>query len=134
MSPGPPVAESPQKLFDAAYSDYTAGQYELAISGFQAFIRSFPKSDLADDAEVYICNAYLNDHKDQQAVDACDLAIRTYPNGNAIPQAYYRKGLALSNLKNQAGAREAWETIVQKFPDSNEATLARQGLARIRRP
>jgi TolA-binding protein len=132
----PPVVigDSPQRIFDAAYADYTAGQYDLAITGFTEFIRAFPRHDLADDAQVYICNAYLNEHKDQQAVDACDLAIRTYPNGNAIPQAYYRKGLALSNLRNPAAAREAWETLVKNFPDSGEASLARQGLDRLRRP
>jgi TolA-binding protein len=128
------LGESPTKMFDAAYSDYTAGQYDLAVTGFKEFIRAFPRHDLADDAQVYICNAYLNDHKDQQAVEACDLAIRTYPAGNAIPQAYYRKGLALRNLRNTAGAREAWETLVKNFPDSGEATLARQGLDGIRRP
>jgi TolA-binding protein len=137
-SPGPPpallVSESPQKVFDAAQADYFAGQYDLAISGFQGFIRTFPKSDLSDDAQVYICRAYLNDHKDQQAADACDTAIRTYPGGNAIPSAYYTKGLALSNLKNTAGAREAWETLIKNFPDANEVALARQSLDRLKRP
>jgi TolA-binding protein len=137
-SPGPPpapmVAESPQKLFDAAQADYFAGQYDLAISGFQGFIRTFPKHDLSDDAQVYICRAYLNDHKDQQAADACDTAIRTYPGGNAIPSAYYTKGLALSNLRNLAGAREAWETLIKNFPDANEVPLARQQIDRIKRP
>src|SRR5262249_40851669 len=115
-------------------SDYMAGQYELSIIGFQEFIKAFPKSEMADDAQVAICNAYLQDHKDQQAVDACDLAIRSYPNGNAISAAYYRKGLALSNLKNGPGAREAGEAVVRMFPDSAEAGLARQGLERLKRP
>ena len=128
------VGQSPQKTYDSANADYMAGQYDLAIIGFQEFIKAFPKSELADDAQVSICNAYLQDHKDQQAVDACDLAIRMYPNTNSIPVAYYRKGLALSNLRNVAGAREAWETVVKNFPDSFEATLARQGLERIKRP
>jgi TolA-binding protein len=130
----PSVGLSPQKAYDSANSDYMAGQYDLAIIGFQEFIKAFPKSELADDAQVSICNAYLQDHKDQQAVDACDLAIRTYPNTNSIPAAYYRKGLALSNLKNVAGARDAWETVVKSFPDSFEAGLARQGLERLKRP
>jgi TolA-binding protein len=135
-APGPAasVGDSPRQMYDTAWSDYTAGQYDLAIEGFQGFIRAFPKHDLADDAQVLICNAYLNAHKDQQAVDACDLAIRTYPNGNAIPQAYYRKGLALGNLKDVAGARDAWETLIKTFPDSTEAGLARQGLDRLKRP
>jgi TolA-binding protein len=127
------VVPSPQKMYDSANSDYMAGQYELSIIGFQEFIKQFPKSELADDAQVSICGAYLNDHKDQQAVDACDLAIRTYPNSNSIPAAYYRKGLALSNLRNAAGARDTWETLVKTFPDSSEAILAKQGLERLKR-
>jgi len=129
----PMVGQSPTKMYDSANSDYMAGQYDLAIIGFQEFIKAFPRSELADDAQVAICNAYLNDHKDEQAVEACDLAIRTYPNTNSIPVAYYRKGLALSNLRNAAGAREAWETLIKSFPDSGEATLARQGLERLKR-
>ncbi len=131
--PPPAVGQSPQKMYDSANSDYMAGQYDLAIIGFQEFIKAFPRSELADDAQVAICNAYLNDHKDQQAVEACDLAIRTYPNTNSVPVAYYRKGLALSNLRNAAAARDAWETLIKTFPDSNEATLARQGLERLKR-
>jgi TolA-binding protein len=131
---GAPIGQSPQKMFDSAQSDYMAGQYDIAVLGFQEFIKAFPKSELADDAQVAICSALLNDHKDQQAAEACDVAIRTYPGGNAIPQAYYRKGLALSNLRDATRAREAWETLIKNFPDSNEATLARQGLDRLRRP
>jgi TolA-binding protein len=136
-TPPPPAAalgQSPQKMYDSAQSDYMAGQYDIAVIGFQEFIKAFPKSELADDAQVAICSALLNDHKDQQAVDACDLAIRTYPGGNAIPAAYYRKGLALSNLRDATRAREAWETLIKTFPESSEATLAKQGLDRLRRP
>ena len=34
-----------------------------AILGFEAYVKSFPKSDKADDAQVNIGNAYLNDAK-----------------------------------------------------------------------
>jgi TolA-binding protein len=130
----PTMTASPRQVWDAAYADYTSGQYDLAVLGFEAYIRNFPKSDSADDAQVLICAAFLADKKYQKAVDACDTAIRTYPNTNSIPVAYYRKGLALANLKNVAGARDAWETLVKTFPDSNEAGLARQGLERLKRP
>ena len=133
-STGPAVGVSPQKLLDTAKADYSAGQYDLAIIGFNEYIRSFPKSDSADDAQVNICNAYYQDAKYQQAVDACDLAIRLYPTGDKLPEAYYRKGLALSNLKDVAGARTMWEELVKRFPNSQEATLASQGLERLKRP
>ena len=130
----PNASVSPQKLFDSAMGDYYSGQYDLAILGFGDYIKSFPKSDLADDAQVNICMAYLQDGKNDKAVEACDVAIRAYPNGDKIPDAYYRKGLALRNLRNLDGAREAWDHVVKAFPDSDAGRLARQGLEQVKRP
>ena len=133
-SPVSTVGVSPQKIFEAARGDYFAGQYDIAILGFTDYVKSFPKSDMADDAQVNICSAYVAAGKPDKAVEACDLAIRNYPTGDKIPEAYYRKGLALSTLKDIAGARAAWEEIVKRYPESQEASLARQGLERLKRP
>lgn len=130
----PSLGDSPNALWDGAYADYTAGNYDLAILGFKSYINSFPKSEKADDAQVYICRAQLQKGDNQLAVDACDVAIRTYPTGDSLPDAYYYKGLALKNLKNLNGARDAWEELIRRFPDGNDATLARQGLENLRRP
>jgi len=134
QAPTAGVGVSPMKLFEAARGDYMAGQYELAIIGFTDYVKSFPKSDSVDDAQVGICTAYLADNKPDKAVEACDLAIRNYPTGDKIPEALYRKGLALSMLKDAEGARGAWDEVVKKYPDSAEAQLARQGLERLKRP
>jgi TolA-binding protein len=131
---GPAVGVSPQKLFDSAMGDYYSGQYDLAILGFSDYIKSFPKSDLADDAQVNICAAYVQDGKNDKAVEACDLAIRTYPNGDKIPDAYYKKGLALQNLRDINGARDAWEHVVKTNPDTDAGRLAKQRLEQIKRP
>ena len=45
-----------------------------------------------------------------------------------MPDAYYKKGVALSNLKNVAAAREAWEFVVKNYPNSNAANQAKQRL------
>ncbi len=132
--PAPGVSVSPQKLYDSAMGDYYAGQYDLAILGFSDYIKSFPKSDLADDAQVNICSAYVQDGKNDKAVEACDLAIRTYPNGDKIPDAYYKKGLALQNLRDVNGARDAWEHVVKANPDTDAGRLAKQRLEQIKRP
>src|SRR3954447_20290929 len=132
--PNAGITVSPTKLFDSAMSDYYSGLYDLAISGFGDYIKSFPKSDLADDAQVNICMAYLQDGKNDKAVEACDLAIRTYPTGDKIPDAYYRKGLALKNLRDVNGARDAWDQLVKMFPDTDAGRLAKQQLAQVKRP
>jgi TolA-binding protein len=128
------ISVSPQKLLDTAQGDYYAGQYDLAILGWEDYIKSFPKSDKADDAQVGICAAYVQGGKPDKAVEACDLAIRTYPAGDKVPEAYYRKGLALSALKDTAGARAAWEEVVRRYPNTTESNLAAQGLERLKRP
>jgi TolA-binding protein len=125
------VVNSPKQMWDSAYSDYTGGNYDLAVMGFEAYIKTFPKSDQADDAQVVICASYLQTNKNDDAVKACDLAIRNYPGGNAIPEAYYRKGLAQRNLRDINGARQTWEELVKKFPDSQMATLAQQALRQL---
>jgi tol-pal system protein YbgF len=127
----PVVALSPQKMQSSAMADYALGEYDLAIEGFQAYIKNFPKSDWTDDAQVNICSAYLNQGKYDKAVEACDTAIRTYPNTNSISDAYYRMGLALRSLKQMDRAREAFEYVVKTYPDSNAATLAQQALAQL---
>jgi TolA-binding protein len=130
----PVAGVSPQKMQEAAQGDYASGQYDLAIEGFQAYIKNFPRSDWADDAQLMICKSYLNDGKNDKAVEACDGVIRNYPSANSVAEAYYRKGLALSNLRDVAGARAACETIVKDYKDSDVATLAQQCLDRLKRP
>ena len=128
------VGTSPQRLYDGAYADYTSGQWDLAIQGFESYILTFPKSDQADDAQVFIGNAFLQDGKNDKAAEAYDKAIRTYPTGNAIPEAYYKKGLALVNLKQADAARVAFEYLVRTYPDSAAALLAKQALAKLDTP
>jgi len=129
----PTVVASPTQMWDTAWADYTSGQYDLAVLGFDAYIKTFPKSDMADDAQVYICNAYLNDGKNDKAVEPCDVAIRAYPKGNAIPEAYLRKGQAQLNLRDAGGARATWEALIRNFPDSAMAQMAQNRLNQLPR-
>ncbi len=131
LPPTIPLGASPQRIWQTAYGDYTAGQYDLAISGFQAYIMMAPTSDQADNAQVYVGNAYLQAGQNEQAVEAYDTAIRTYPGGDALPEAYLKKGLALGNLGEQDRAREALQYVVTNFPDSPEGILAKQRLQQL---
>jgi TolA-binding protein len=133
-APAVNVGTSPNKLYEAAYAEYTAGQWNLAILGFNSYLLTFPKSDRADDAQVNIGNAYLNDAKPREAVDAYDKAIRNYPTGDAIPEAYFKKGLALQNLRDLDGARTAWEFAVKNFPDTDGGRLSKQRLDQLKKP
>ena len=133
----PPATDpgiSPQRLYDNAWADYSTGQWSLAIAGFDTYIKTFPRSDLADDAQFYIGETHYNDGRFADAVLAYDEVIVNYSDGNAVPEAHYKKGLALDRLDNTDQAREAFQAVLDSFPDSRIAALALQALNRLNRP
>lgn len=134
-APPSPVAPgiSPQRLYDTAWSDFTAGQWTLCIEGFNTYMRSFPRSDAADDAQFYIGECQYADGKFAEAMDAYNRVITNYPRGDKVPDAYYKRGLAFDRLGQADRARESWETLVKSFPDSDLARLAKQNLDRLSR-
>jgi tol-pal system protein YbgF len=130
----PAAGMSPQRLYETAYADYASGQWNLAIAGFETFIRTFPRSELADRAQWYIGESHMLDGKFQQAVAAYDAVIANYPTGAQAPFAYYKKGVALLRLGQAERAREAWTEVMKRHPDSDASALARQGLDRLAKP
>jgi TolA-binding protein len=130
----PPVGVSPKQLYDTAWVDYTGGQWDLAIQGFEAYIRSFPKSEQASDAQVNIGKAYDYAGNKEKALDAFDKAIRDYPNGKGLPDAYYQKGLVLLDLKQPDKAREAFENAAKIDPEGSAGRMAKQKLDQLKKP
>jgi tol-pal system protein YbgF len=128
-SSAPPLV-SPQRMWDNAYSDYTAGQYEIAIQGFTAYIASFPKSDKADDAQLNIGNALYSAQpgRYREAIEAFQKVIANYPGSDSVAVAYYKMGLAYTELKQLDLARKAFEAVIEKYPTAYEAILAKQRL------
>ena len=139
---GPPAAAaasgsasniSPTRMYDQSYADYAAGQFDLSIDGFQAFIRTFPTSPNADEAQLYTGYALYNAGKNAEAVAALQKVITDYPQSNSVSSAYYKLGLTYEALKQPEAARKAFETVVQKYPSSYDAVLAQQALERLKR-
>jgi tol-pal system protein YbgF len=122
---------SPQKMYDNAFADYTAGQYDIAILGFETFIKTAPRSELADDAQLNIGNALYAAGKFTEAVAALRQVISAYPQSNSVPAAWYKLGLSYQQTKQEDFARKAFETAMKDYPDTVEANLAKQALERL---
>jgi len=133
MRPGG-FGASPSQAFESARSDYYMGQWSLAIQGFESYMKTFPKSDLADDAQYYVGETHYMSGQFQDAVTAYDSVIAGYPASNTLPDAYYKRGLALTSLKQLPEARESFAFVIKSYPDSTAATLAKQALDKINRP
>ena len=138
VAAGPPAnpaaGMSPGRLWDMAFSDYAAGQWPLAIQGFETYIRAFPKSEQADDAQFYIGEAYQLDGKMREALAAYERVASDYPQSNRAADSYYKRGVIYNTLNQPDKAREMFETTIKQFPTSESSRLAKQLLdARPRR-
>jgi tol-pal system protein YbgF len=127
------VGLSPTRMLETARGDYFAGQYSLAITGFDAFLKAFPRSESAGEAQHYIGESYASQNRWEDSVAAYNAVIQTYPTSSIVPETYYKRGLAQERMGQIDAARESWETVVKMYPDSDGARLAKQGLDRLAR-
>jgi tol-pal system protein YbgF len=126
-----PTNVSPTVMWDRVYAVYTAGQWDLAVDGFQAYIRTFPTSPQADDAQLYTGQSLYNAGKYPEAVTALQRVISNYPQSDSVPGAYYKLGLTYEAMKQFEPARRAFETVIKNYNKAFEATLAQQSLVRV---
>jgi len=125
------VGASPQKLLDSALADYYAGQYDLAILGFESYVKTFPQSPQASFAQLHVGISQMQLGKYDPAITAFDTVIRNYPKSNEVPDAYVRKGTALKTQRETDQAREAFEYVIKNYPDTVAATVAQQRLQEL---
>jgi tol-pal system protein YbgF len=128
-----PVGMSPTRLYEIAQADYAGGQWALAINGFETYLRTFPKTEKADDAQFFIGEAYQLDGKFKEAIASYDKVITDYPSGDRVADAYYKRGLAYSRLAQNDKARESFEAVIKNYPNSEASRLAKQLLDRLGR-
>jgi tol-pal system protein YbgF len=135
---------SAEESYQAAYLDFSKGLYPLAVSGFRDFLRRFPDSPLADSAQYWIGEAYFSMARAtasqpekarenmEQAVQEFRKVVVAYPRGSKVPTALYKEALALVELKQTALAQSRLQYLVDHFPQSEEAPLAKERLAGLK--
>jgi tol-pal system protein YbgF len=135
-----------EESYQAAYLDFSRGRYELAMSGFRDFLRRYPDSPLADSAQYGIGESYYSvataattqgqtdraTRALEQAVQEFRKVIVIYPRGSKVPSALYKEALSLTELKQTALARARLQYLVDHFPQSEEAPLAKERLATLK--
>jgi tol-pal system protein YbgF len=131
MMPGTPDL-TPTSAFNLAYNDYLNGRYELAISGFQRFLKDFSSSTLAPSAEYWVGESYYSLKDYVRAIQTFDHVITGYPRNERICPALYKIGLSAAEMGDAARARSNLKKVLEECPSSDEAKLAKNKLAEIR--
>ncbi len=130
VRPSGPAAD-PQSLYNSAYNDYLRGKYDLALQGFEEYLKNFPGTDLADNATYWIGECYYRQRRYRQAVDQFEGVLSRYPRSDKSASALLKKGYALIELGDRSQGVTQLRQVVRQYPTSDEANLARQRLREL---
>lgn len=123
-----PAAGDPNQLYDQAGQDITQGRYGLALQNYREFVRRFPTSDLADNAQYGIGEAFFAQSQFDSAATEYAKVETGWPKSDKVAAALYKRGLSRERQGARADARKLFEELVRRFPESGEAQLARERL------
>ncbi len=131
---GAPPGTSAEALYNGALRDKSTGNADLAIEGFQNYIKWFGNTDLAPNAQYYIGEIkYLRGDYDG-ALMAFDTMLEKYPDNPKTSDAMLQKGRALVKAGFKAEARQEFTALIKKFPSHDNAAKARTELAALNAP
>lgn len=120
-----------EQLFAAAYSDYSRGNYDLALSEFKQYVEIYPGSELADNAQYWIAEIRLAQKDQAEAVVEYEKVATLNPNGDKAAIALYKRGSILLELEKKDEAVAQWLALIKNYPKSPEAAQATQQLQQI---
>lgn len=134
-SAAPPVdmsnAPAPDVLYNTALRDYTSGNYPLSLQEFTDYLRYYPNTSLASNAQFYVGDIYYQQGQFEKAIQEYDKAIEQYPTGNKSAAAQLKKGFALINMNLRPQGIQELNSLVRRFPNTPEASLAQDKLTAL---
>jgi tol-pal system protein YbgF len=123
---------TPTSAFNLAYNDYLNGKYELAVAGFQRFVKDFPGTSLAPNAQYWLGESYYNLKDYGRAIQTFDSLLAEYPGNEKAPAALYKLGLATAETGDLVKSKRSLKRVLEEFPASDESRLAKNKLAEFR--
>ena len=118
---------SADQMYEASLAQLRRGSLSTARLGLREMLRQYPTSERAPDALYFIGQSFAAENPDsaaayyQQVVDKHGTSPRA-------AAALYNLGLLAERRKDTAGARQAYQRVAEKYPQSDEAALARDRL------
>lgn len=120
-----------QQIFTIARAEYTKGNFEQALRGFQDLLDQYPNSAIADDAQFMIGESYYGMKEYVDAVAEYDKVAKRFPDSPNVAGARLKKAFSLFALGKKGQGVVELQQIEQRFPNTKEAQIAKQRLAEL---
>ena len=120
------VAE--QRAYDAALDQFKRGDYAGAVSGFNAFLKTYPRSALASSAQYWLGNAQYARRDYKGSIATQRQLLKDYPDSGKAPEALLNIASAQADMGDATAARRTLEQLIRDYPKTDAATRAKQRL------
>ncbi len=129
---GSPAAGGPQvpaeTLYANAMRDKSGGRADLALQGFQDYLRFYGNTDLAPNAQYYIGEIHYSQADFDAALKDFNAVLEQYSDNTKTPDALYMKGTTLLKMGQRTDGAKEFRDLIRRFPDSDLAGKARAQL------
>jgi tol-pal system protein YbgF len=119
-------------LYKDAYETFHKGDLEGARRKFEAFLKQYPNTELSDNAQFWIGETYFLKKDYERAILEYEKAIVKYPEGDKISSAIFKQALAFLELGDKTNARNLLKRVIEKYPHSDQAEMAKKKLETIK--
>ena len=128
-TPYDPVEEQAQ--YQIAFDLLSESSLERAADAFAKFQADFPDSRYRDNARFWQGECLYALQRYEPALEQFRGLVEHHPDSPRVPGAKLKIGFILDELGRAAEAREVLRVLADTAPDSSEAKLARDRLARL---
>ena len=116
------------EIYDASVTQFRRGAYTSARLGFEEILERFPNHALAPDARYYLADIQVQENDPTGAIEGFLRVHEFHPASDRAPDALYRVGMLYRETGDRDEARRYLERVVNTWPDSGAADLARDAL------
>lgn len=121
----------PEALYNSAYADFSKGNFELAVSGFEEYHQLFPESPQADNALYWVGECHFSQGDFGEALRAYDRLLAAYSDSDRAAAANLKKALAFLEQNQVGQAIVQLRYVISSYPGSDEARIARDKLTSL---
>ena len=122
------VEPSEQSAYDAALQLFKSGDYKAAAGALDGFVKRYPESGYAANAQYWLGNAHYALRDCKSAIAAQQVVIKVYPDSPKAADAMLNMASCYTELKDKANAKKTLDALVAQYPDSSAAQTAKERL------
>jgi tol-pal system protein YbgF len=126
------VMPSEKQSYDTAMELFKSGDYKAAANALQDFVKRYPQSAYAANAQYWLGNAYYAQRDYKNAIAAQEGVVSNYGSSPKAADAMLNIATNYRELGDDKAERKALQQLVKQFPDSSAAGTAKDRLASLK--